>query len=370
VEQAGLLPVGLVSHRLGDIGVERRERPQPFPRFLGGKADGHTAARADGAEQGVDEVGAAHGDETVSIPGREPARVPEDTGGGLSQFTRQPDDAVGLDPGFGFRPLRRTGADALLQFPEAVDIRQYMGIIKLFRNQHVQHRKVHGVIGAWADEEKGVRFGGADGGADVHDRHLAAVGPRCGDARDFRKVQGLQRVAALEHDVFRLPVVNDEASAIQPQNGCAGLIHVAGAGDAVAVDIRRTEAACEGLVEIRKRAATVREHDAFGAVLIPYGAELAGYGIERFFPADGAPLVPSAGPHAHQGRLRALGILFQRERRDAARTQCRTRGRVGIALNPDRFAVFDSDGNRAPCPAHAAYAIDCLHDAFLNGKRE
>lgn len=128
-----------------------------------------------------------------------------------------------------------------------------MGIIKIFRNQHVQHRKVHGVIGAGADEEKGVRFGRADGGADVHDRHLAAVGPRCGDARDFRKVQGLQRVAALEHDVFRLPVVNDEASAIQPQNGCAGLFHVAGAGDAVAVDIRRTEAACEGLVEIRKR---------------------------------------------------------------------------------------------------------------------
>lgn len=192
MEQAGLLPVGLVRHRLGDIGVERREGPQPFPRFLGGKADGHTAARADGAEQGVDEVGAAHGDETVSIPGREPARVPEDTGGGLSQFTRQPDDAVGLDPGFGFRPLRRTGADVLLQFPEAVDIRQHMGIIKLFRNQHVQHRKVHGVIGAGADEEKGVRFGGADGGADVHDRHLAAVGPRCGDARDFRKVQGLQ----------------------------------------------------------------------------------------------------------------------------------------------------------------------------------
>ena len=137
----------------------------------------------------------------------------------------------------------------------------------------------------------------------------------------------------------------------------------------MAVDIRRTEAACEGLVEIRKRAATVREHDAFGAVLIPYGAELAGYGIERFFPADGAPLVPSAPPRA-SGATAALGILFQRERRDAARTQCRTRGRVGIALNPDRFAVFDSDGNRAPCPAHAAYAIDCLHDAFLNGKRE
>lgn len=138
----------------------------------------------------------------------------------------------------------------------------------------------------------------------------------------------------------------------------------------MAVDIRRIEAAYEGLVEIRKRAVAVRERDAFGVALIPYGAEPAGYGIERFLPADGALLVPSTGPHAHQGRLWALGILFQRERRDAVRTQCRTRGRVGITLNLDRFAVFDSDGNRVPCLAHVAYTIDCLHDAFPSGERE
>ena len=331
------------------------------------QADGHSAALADGAEQGIDQVGGAGCGEGVGVTGRKPSGVPDDAGGGLRQLVGQPGDALGLDAGFAFRPLRRIGPHEGRQVLKAVDARGHVGRVAFLSDQYVEHGKVHGVIRARTHQEEGIRPRRTDGGAHVHDGQTAAPGLRLGDGCYFGEVDGLQRVAAGQHDVPGFPVIHHQIAAIQTENRGAGPIHVPGAGDGVAVDVRRAEAPGEGCVQVREGAAPVREGHAFRTVALPHGAQAFGHRVERLVPRCLSPLVFPALPCPQKRREGTFGVLFQYHGGQPARAERRPGGGLRISLHPDGSAVLDIRFGQASRAAHAAYAVDFFH-GFLTAK--
>ena len=355
-----VFPAHSVGSLLFRLGKEVDELLQALAAHVLGRIDeGQAALGADGAEQGVDHVRRAADLERIVVAGHHPARMPDHARRGVGKLTSQIPDALGRGAGFGGRPLGAVGLDEFLEPVQAVhELLDIFLVVEVVVNERVNDAEVEGVIGAGADEEEIVGLARADIGADVDDGQLGAPGHAVQGRVDLGHVDGLHDVAGLEDDMLGVAQVVGHHLAAHADDRLRAVLHVARAGGVMVAVVGRTDAAHEGLVKIRKRAAAVGPEHRAGPVLGHDALELVGHVVQGFIPGHCPPFAFPPFADADERSLGFLRILLQGDAGRSTGAQALFERRKFVSLDADSLAVLHIHLDWA---AHGAHAADTEH---------
>ena len=310
--------------------------------------------------------------ERLLVTCRHPARMEDDLrriGGDLSDEGAQ---LLGGNAGVGLLPFRSRILDRLAQIVHPGDeAGDEVLVVGLLLQHFMDDGQVQRVVAVRAHLPVPGRLAGRHAGAgiDVGDAH--PPGHRGHEGLGLLDHQRLDDVAAVEHEVFRVPQVGDQRLVAEAVDRTRGVVDVAAAAGVVVEVVRRAERPHEGPGQVVEGAAAIREHDAAPAEGRDRVVELVGDIVEGLVPGRAPPLASATRALADQGRLRPLVVVvLERQSGRPLRAEAGADGRVvRIALQPHDPAVLDRDFHRAPHRAHAAHAVDrasagCAHAEY------
>ena len=233
-------------------------------------------------------------------------------------------------------------------------------VVHLLLQHFMDDGQVQRVVAVRAHLPVAGRLAGRHAGAriDVGDAH--PPGHRGHESLGLLDHQRLDDVAAVEHEVFRVPQVGDQPLVAEAVDRTRGVVDVAAAAGIVVEVVRRAERLHEGFRQVVEGAASIGQHDAAPAVGRDRLFQLVGDVVEGFVPGRPPPLAAATRPHADQRRLRPLVVVvLERQAGRALGAEAGADGLVvWITLQPDRSTVFNCHFHRATNRAHAAHAVD------------
>ena len=191
----------------------------------------HAAFDLEGTHQGVEDVGAASDVERLLVARHHPARMedhPRCVGGDLGDEGAQ---LVSRYAGELRLPFRRAVLDRGAQGIDALDPAGDEFLVVDAGLQHlVDDGEIERVVGVGADLPMARGLVGGDGDARVDVGATRAVLHPGHEVAHFLDLQRFEQVAAVEHYVARILVVEDDVGAPQPKQGLAGMMGVAATG--------------------------------------------------------------------------------------------------------------------------------------------
>ena len=171
--------------------------------------------------------------------------------------------------------------------------------------------------------------------------------------------QRLDDVAAVEHEMLAVLVVEHEPGDAEAVQRTHGVMDIAGAGGIVIEVVRRAERLDERLGQVDKGAAAIGKRDPAAAEDIDRLRQLLGDVVQRLVPGHPPPLAAATLAGPDQRRLRPLVVRLEKQSGRALRAQAGAEHRVvRIALQPGHPTVLDRHLHRATHRAHAAHAVD------------
>ena len=236
-------------------------------------------------------------------------------------------------------------------------------------------------VGARTDREPHVSALGFRNEARIDHDRLHALRAQRHDGLAAARGVAVGRVRAPEHDRLHLRVgVVDFAALFVGDRGVGAAVHhVEGerAGQialraARFVEVRRAEGVCDArnAAERGVAAAARRDEDRFGAVLVADLFHLRGDAVNRFLPADAAPLVFTALADADHRVLVAVRVIKGGNAREALRAERALAHRVfGVAFDLHDAAVAHVRENAAVVNAGAAAGLDDFRFACRSAGR-
>ena len=171
--------------------------------------------------------------------------------------------------------------------------------------------------------------------------------------------QRLDDVAAVEHEMLAMLVVEHEPGDAEAVQRTHRVMDIAGAGGIVIEVVRRAERLDERLGQVDKRAAAIGQRDPAAAEDIDRLPQLLGDVVQRLVPGRPPPLAAATLAGPDQRRLRPLVVRLEKQPRRALRAQAGAEHRVvRIALQPGHPTVLDRHLHRATHRTHATHAVD------------
>ena len=229
-----------------------------------------------------------------------------------------------------------------LPFQDLMDDREVQRVVAL--RSHLP------VAGRLARRDRGARI---DVGAPHPPRH------RGHEHLGLLDHQRLDDVAAVEHEMLAVRVVEDEPSDAEAVQRTHRVMDIAGASGIVIEVVRRAERPDERLGQVDKGAATIRQRDPAPAEDIDRLPQLLGDIVQRLVPGHPPPLAAATLTSPDQRRLRPLIVRLQKQAGRALRAQAGAEHRVvRIPLQPRHPTILDRHLHRAPHRTHPTHAVD------------
>ena len=278
----------------------------------------------------------------------------------LAHLARQGRDLGGRDAGLLLGPLRGVGLDEILQLgkPQHPPLHEF-GVVQPLFEDHVDQGVVQGEVGARADHPVTVGLGGGDGNPRVDVGQFGAGRKRGHEAIDFFDGDGFEQVAAVEHYVPGVLVVDADLGVGEAEQRTAGRVDRALAQGVVGKVVGRADGLHEGLAHVGGEVGPLGQGDTLAAVFLDDRLELVGDGVQRLVPAGLAELARAALAGADQRGLQPLGVIEQRYPGRAPRAEAALdAGHLGVALDERHLAVLDGDLDRAAHRAHETQTVN------------
>ena len=230
----------------------------------------------------------------------------------LGQFPGQGHDLRGRNPGLCFRPLGSIGCDEILKLGQAMHPSVHKcGIVKPFVQDDVHQCIIEGQVGTRADHPVAMRLGGGDRDAGVDVGHFGPIFHGRHQVVDLFDRNGLEDIAAIQHDMPGVAVINADLAVGKAEKRAAGRIDRPLAQSVMGEMIGRADSLQKSFAHMGSQLGPFTQYDTVATVLVDDRFQLVAHIVQGLVPTGLAPVSRTPFTDTDHRALHPLAVVKQ-----------------------------------------------------------